>query len=59
MPTGRLSWQTEGLGPNPKPMVKPNNNSNQTLNQTGNMSSNQIQATQIQQQAKPMNVSGK
>ena len=45
--------------PNPKPIVKLDTNPNQALNQTGNKSSNQIQVTQIQQEAKPMNVSGK
>lgn len=45
--------------PNPKPLVKPKSNSNQALNQTGNTSSNQTQATQIQQEVKTMNVSGK
>jgi hypothetical protein len=45
--------------PNPKPLVKPNNNPNQALNQTGNMSSNQTQVIQIQQEVKPMDVSGK
>lgn len=45
--------------PNPKPLVKQKSNSNQALNQTGNTSSNQTQATQIQQEARTMNVSGK
>jgi hypothetical protein len=45
--------------PNPKPIVKPKNNTNQVLNQTGNMSSNQTQVTQILQDDNPMNVSGK
>jgi len=45
--------------PNPKPLIKPNSNPNQTLNQTGNMSSTQTQVTQIQQEVKPMNVTGK
>ncbi len=45
--------------PQPKPLEKSNNNLNSVLNQTGNMSSNQTQVTQIQQNAKPMDVSGK
>jgi hypothetical protein len=52
----------------PKPIPKPisktvvklsNNNPSQALNQTGNTSSNQTQLTQIQQETKPINVSGK
>ena len=45
--------------PNPKPLEKPNINPNQAQNQTGNPSSNQTQATQIQNEVKPMNVSGR
>ncbi len=45
--------------PNPKPLVKPNNNPNKTLNQTSDISSNQTQVTQIQQEVEPMDVSGK
>lgn len=45
--------------PEPKPLVKPNNNPNPVPNQTGNISSNQTQATQIQQEIRPMDVSGK
>lgn len=43
----------------PKPLARPNNNPNQALIQTGNKSSNQTQVTQIQQEVKTMNVSGK
>jgi hypothetical protein len=45
--------------PKPKPIVVPKNNTNLALNQTGNMSSNQTQVTAIQQEVKPMDVSGK
>jgi len=45
--------------PNPKPLVKPNNNPNKALDQTSNISSNKTQVTQIQQEVKPMDVSGK
>lgn len=43
----------------PKPLARPNTNPNQALTQTGNKSSNQTQVTQIQQEVKTMNVSGK
>jgi hypothetical protein len=60
VPAPRISAPNMDMpAPNPKPLVKPKNNANQALNQTGNMSSNQIQVTQIQQEVKPMNVSGK
>jgi hypothetical protein len=39
--------------PNPKPLVKPNNNPSPALNQTGNISSNQTR------EVKPMDLSGK
>lgn len=45
--------------PIPKPLAKPKIDSNPALNQTGNKSSNQTQVTQIQQEVKAMNVSGK
>ena len=45
--------------PNPKPLVKLNNNPNQALNQTVNMSPNQTKAAQMQQDVEPMDVSGK
>jgi hypothetical protein len=45
--------------PSPKPLDKPNSNPVQAINQTGNTSSNRAQATQIQQEVQPMNVSGK
>lgn len=45
--------------PEPKPLVKPNNSLNPVLNQTGDIGSNQTQATQIQQEIRPMDVSGK
>jgi hypothetical protein len=60
VPAPRISAPNMDMpAPNPKPLVKPKNNANQALNQTGNMSSNQTQVTQIQQEVKPMNVSGK
>lgn len=43
--------------PSPKPLGKPNNNPNEALNQTESTSFNQ--ATQIQQEVKLLNVSGK
>ena len=45
--------------PNPMPLVKPSSNANQNLNQTGNTSSNQTQVIELQQEAMPMDVSGK
>ncbi len=44
--------------PTPKPLAKPNDNI-PALNQTGSTSSNQTQETQIEQKAKPLDVSGK
>jgi hypothetical protein len=45
--------------PKPKPLVEANNDLNPVLGQAGNISSNQTQGTQIQQEAVPMDVSGK
>ena len=45
--------------PNPKPLVKLNDNPDQALSQPGNMSSNQTQVNQIKKEIKPMDVSGK
>lgn len=45
--------------PNPKPPIGPNNNQNQATNKTANATSNQTQVTKIQQEVKPMDVSGK
>ncbi len=45
--------------PNPKPPIGPNNNQNQATNKTANETSNQTQVTKIQQEVKPMDVSGK
>jgi len=45
--------------PNPKPPIGPNNNPNQATNKTANATSNQTQVTKIQQEVKPMDVSGK
>ncbi len=45
--------------PTPRPLVEPKSGINPVLNQTGDMSSNQTQSTQIKQEAKPLNVSGK
>ena len=45
--------------PNIKTLEKLNNNLNQVINQTGNVSSNQTPVTQIQQEVKPTDVSGK
>jgi hypothetical protein len=44
--------------PNPKPLVKPKNDTN-TLNTPGNVGSNQTQVTKLQHEPEPMNVSGK
>lgn len=46
-------------GPTPRLLVEPKSGVNPVLNQTGDMSSNQTQSTQIKQEAKPLNVSGK
>jgi len=45
--------------PNPKPLVKPNDNPNQALSQTDSMSPNQTQVAQMQEESGPMDVSGK
>lgn len=45
--------------PKPKPSVETNNDLNPVPDQTGNISSNQTQGIQIQQEAEPMDVSGK
>jgi hypothetical protein len=45
--------------PNPKPPIGPNNNQNQATNKTVNATSNQTQVTKIQQEVKPIDVSGK
>ncbi len=45
--------------PNPKPPIVSNTNFNQTINPTGNISSNKTQKIQMQQEVKPLNVSGK
>ncbi|MCJ7443737.1 MAG: hypothetical protein MUO26_04265 [Methanotrichaceae archaeon] len=45
--------------PNPKPPIVSNTNFNQTINLTGNISSNKTQMIQMQQEVKPLNVSGK
>jgi hypothetical protein len=45
--------------PNPKPPIRLNNNPNQATNKNANMTSNQTQVTKIQQEVKPMDVSGK
>jgi hypothetical protein len=45
--------------PNPKPPIVQNKNSNQAINQTANISSNKTQMNQMQQEVKPLNVSGK
>jgi hypothetical protein len=45
--------------PNPKPSIGPNNNPNQATNKNANATSNQTQVTKIQQEVKPMDVSGK
>ena len=60
VPAPHISAPTMDVpAPNPKPLDKPNSNPIQALNKTGNTSSNQAQATQIQQEVQPMNVSGK
>lgn len=46
-------------GPTPKPLSEPVGDNSPTLTQSGNMSSNQTQATQIKQEAEPINASGK
>ena len=45
--------------PNPKPLVKPNDNPTQVLNQADSISSDQTQVAQMQQEGGPMDVSGK
>ena len=45
--------------PNPKPLVKPNDNPNQVLNQADSISSDQTQVAQMHQEGGPMDVSGK
>jgi hypothetical protein len=45
--------------PNPKLPIGSNNNQDQATNKTANATSNQTQVTKIQQEVKPMDVSGK
>lgn len=60
MPTPKISSPTMNV-PETKtgPLVQPIDNSNQTLNQTGNASIGSTQVTLMQQEAAPMDVSGK
>jgi hypothetical protein len=45
--------------PSPKPPIKPNNNADQALNRTIKISSNQTKGTEIQQEVRSIDVSGK
>jgi hypothetical protein len=60
MPTPKVSSPTMSVPETKKgPLVQPNDNSSQTLNHTDNVSIDSTQVTPVQQEAAPVDVSGK